>query len=355
MIKEGAKLKMKDKLKEFINRLRNSKEQLYTYSELDTFEYIITPMLQILGWDTTTPDEVEREFNVGKNRVDRALKIKSKVKVLLEGKQVSVNLYGESNQLAEYFGIHSAEHAVLTNGIQWWFYLPLKTGEWDKKRFYVADVLDSEIDGLAGNMITFLSKEAIVDRSALENAEKRYKKERGKREIEAAIPKAWREILEEPNELLIDLIAETTEEICEYKPDRETVASFLANALPQSMVKSKEEKPKGKLITTRQASSVSRQRISLGEKGLISKQLTPTELDPRYYFIAFGNSLKGHETMECIVEVDGEQYTGKIDSHGRLYLHSHSRHKLQEYKQKHASPNQVQLQIIEPLKKYRLL
>jgi hypothetical protein len=220
---------MKEKLIEFIQRLRNERGKIPEYSELDTFEYIITPILNKLGWDTSTPEEVQREFTVGKNRVDRALKVKSKVKVLLEGKQVSVNLYGETHQLAKYFGIHSVEHAVLTNGANWWFYLPLKTGEWDKKRFYVADLLVDDISTISDNLIAYLSKDNIVNGSALENADKIYRKEREKIEVETTIPKAWENILKGPNPTLIEIIADETEDICEYRPDDARIISFLSN------------------------------------------------------------------------------------------------------------------------------
>ncbi len=47
------------------------------------------------------------------------------------------------------------------------------------------------------------------------------------REIKSTLPKAWRKLVEEKDGLLIDLIADQAATLCGYKPDFETVASFL--------------------------------------------------------------------------------------------------------------------------------
>ena len=46
--------------------------------------------------------------------------------------------------------------------------------------------------------------------------------------IGQAIAAAWIQILEPPDELLVDLISETTERICGFKPEPELVEQFLA-------------------------------------------------------------------------------------------------------------------------------
>ncbi len=50
-----------------------------------------------------------------------------------------------------------------------------------------------------------------------------------------AIVEAWNQIVETPDEILVDLISETTERICGFKPERELVEQFLSRrggALP---------------------------------------------------------------------------------------------------------------------------
>ena len=46
--------------------------------------------------------------------------------------------------------------------------------------------------------------------------------------IGRTIAAAWTQIIETPDELLVDLISETTERICGFKPEPELVEQFLA-------------------------------------------------------------------------------------------------------------------------------
>ena len=58
-----------------------------------------------------------------------------------------------------------------------------------------------------------------------------------------AIVGAWNQIVEAPDEILVDLISETTERICGFKPERELVEQFLSRrvrALPDLQLPSEE-------------------------------------------------------------------------------------------------------------------
>jgi hypothetical protein len=46
-----------------------------------------------------------------------------------------------------------------------------------------------------------------------------------------SIPKAWHELVAEPDSLLMDLIAEKAESLCGYRPASEDVEAFLVNGL----------------------------------------------------------------------------------------------------------------------------
>jgi len=46
------------------------------------------------------------------------------------------------------------------------------------------------------------------------------------------IPKAWNKLVTGPDEALIELIAETTEKLCGYKPDHGMVEDFLVSQIP---------------------------------------------------------------------------------------------------------------------------
>ena len=61
---------------------------------------------------------------------------------------------------------------------------------------------------------------------AKKTAEELHKSQERDRKIKETLPKAWKKLIEEHDETLIDLIAETTEEMCGYKPSNLQVASF---------------------------------------------------------------------------------------------------------------------------------
>jgi hypothetical protein len=47
--------------------------------------------------------------------------------------------------------------------------------------------------------------------------------------IEETIPEAWNKIITEPDSLLIDLLSETTEKICGFKPEIDETTRFFKN------------------------------------------------------------------------------------------------------------------------------
>lgn len=72
-----------------------------------------------------------------------------------------------------------------------------------------------------------MSKENVISEKAIENAEKIFKSIQKQYLINDTLPKAWEKILTEPDGLLVELLADTTERLCGYKPDNETVEQFL--------------------------------------------------------------------------------------------------------------------------------
>ncbi|UCH71766.1 MAG: hypothetical protein JSW62_05040 [Thermoplasmatales archaeon] len=45
--------------------------------------------------------------------------------------------------------------------------------------------------------------------------------------INEHLPKAWLKIMNAPEKWLVDIISQVTKDICDYKPDRETVIKFI--------------------------------------------------------------------------------------------------------------------------------
>lgn len=47
--------------------------------------------------------------------------------------------------------------------------------------------------------------------------------------IRQTLPKAWNKLVSEPDELLVDLIAEATEKLCGYRPDNSDIENFISS------------------------------------------------------------------------------------------------------------------------------
>ena len=209
-----------------INALKKDR-RLLSFDEAATKQTVILRILKALGWDPFNIDEVYPEYSVGSKRVDYALRHNGRNKVFIEVKKVNEDLEKHQEQLLNYSFQEGIKLAVLTNGISWWFYLPLREGSWEQRKFYTIEIYDQESEEIVKKFEEFLSKENVISDRAIENAENLYKSRQKQYLIKETLPKAWKKIITEPDELLVDLLADTTEKLCGYKPDNEMVEQFL--------------------------------------------------------------------------------------------------------------------------------
>lgn len=226
---------MKEKLTKFIQNLRTD-ERINSFDEAATKQAIILRLLSILEWDTFNIEEVKPEYSVGGKSVDYSLRLANVNKVFLEVKRIGEDLEKHQEQLLNYSFQEGVKLAALTNGVTWWFYLPLYEGSWEQRRFYTIDILQQEPDEVASKFIDFLSKNNIDTGKAIQNAEAIHKSRERQTKIKNALPEAWNKIVFEANELLINLISETTEKLCGYKPDSEIVKRFLSEYKDQLFI-----------------------------------------------------------------------------------------------------------------------
>ena len=221
---------MEEQLLDFIKSLKAGKggKGIESYDEAKTKQAIILRCLHILGWDTFDVDEIHPEYSVGRDRVDYSLRLDGANKVFLEAKKVSEDLEKHQKQLLNYSFQQGVKLAILSNGITWWFYLPLHEGDWEQRKFYSIDIYQQEAEDVASKFIDFLSRENIVSGLALDNAKAIYKSQQRQKILQATLPKAWNIIISEPDSLLVDLINETSESICGYRADDRTIKRFLS-------------------------------------------------------------------------------------------------------------------------------
>ena len=219
---------MKEKLVSAINEIRNNKSMLMS-DEASIKSGVILRLLSILGWNPFDVNEVKPEYTVESKRVDLSLRINGINKVFIEAKRPNENLETHQEQLLDYSFREGVKQAILTNGITWWFYLPLNEGSWEQRRFFTADFLQQDPNAIAEKLIDLLSRENGVSGDTLKNAEHLYRGRQKRNILRDALPKAWYKILNDPDDLLVELLIETTEKLSGFRPEIEDVEQFLIN------------------------------------------------------------------------------------------------------------------------------
>ena len=134
---------------------------------------------------------------------------------------------GAERQLFEYAFHAGVPLAILTDGQEWNFFLPGEQGDYGERRVYKLDIVDRDIAECASRLNRYLKYEAIVAGTALEAAREDYRNVSRDRQMRATLPKAWSKLVEDEDELLIELVADSVESLCGYKPDPDSVARFL--------------------------------------------------------------------------------------------------------------------------------
>lgn len=215
------------------------------YDEASTRQSIILPVLEELGWRPRKRDEVYPEYSVGKGRVDYALRLHGENKIFIEVKKVSEDLDTErfQEQLLTYSFRLGVKMSILTNGLSWWFYLPLNEGNWEQRKFFSINMREQQTNDVVERFDQFLSRNNVSIGAAFKNAEAVYKSQKREKAIKEAIPKAWNKLLNDENEPLVELISETAEKICGYKPGNDTVLKFMRENKERITVEGPVHKP----------------------------------------------------------------------------------------------------------------
>lgn len=140
-------MELTDRIKTLANRIEKQRESVLT--EEACKNAFVMPFLNTLGYDVFNPEIVVPEFNadVGVKKgekVDYAIKINGKIAILVECKGCGANLgQAHMSQLFRYFTVTEARFAILTNGIEFWFYTDLdEPNKMDPRPFFQFNVLD---------------------------------------------------------------------------------------------------------------------------------------------------------------------------------------------------------------------
>ena len=218
---------MKDQIASFIDSLK-SNQKIASFDEASIKQAVVLRLLSFLGWDTFDVDEVTPEYSVKAQRVDYSLRLNNINKAFIEVKNASEELEKHQEQLLNYSFQEGVKLSILTNGITWWFYLPLNEGSWEQRKFYSIDLLQQRSEDIVLRLIDFLSKDNTRTGDSIKNAETIYRSQQKKNIVRDTLPKAWDMILSEPDELLLELLSQTTEKICGYRAEIDLIENFLS-------------------------------------------------------------------------------------------------------------------------------
>ena len=221
---------MVDEVQREIERIRGyiSNGRLTQFDEANTKAIAIEPVLRELGWDVVDPDEVRREHSVGSRSVDYALFCNDTLKIFIEAKKGSESLERHQEQLLDYAFAEGVEIAILSNGATWWFYLPIRAVNWERRKVATVELDRQNSTETAQKLVDVLSKENVCSGKAIQNAERH--------QILEALPKVWNQLVSKPDSSIVKLLAERTHRLCVREPDGNEVDHFLSAHLQQIQI-----------------------------------------------------------------------------------------------------------------------
>lgn len=302
---------MHNKLLESIEGLRGRSAPI-SFDEAKTKQTIILKLLSILGWDIFNIDEVELEYEVAGKNVDYSLRTGNFNKVFIEVKRIGEPLEKHQSQLLDYAFKEGVKLAILTNGEAWWFYLPLQEGSWEQRKFYSIDIMQQEPEDVSSKFIDFLSQENVSSDKAIQNAESIYKSQQKEVILKETFPKAWNKIVSESDELLMDLINETTEMLCGYKADVSQIEKFISKHIEQFMIsaeppeKAPSHIPKG--ITPQIPQPIRR--------GYTGKKISAFSFKGRSYKVRFWKDIL-FKLCDTLISIHGSDFDKTLSLVGR--------------------------------------
>ncbi len=192
---------------------------------------IVLRVLRELGWDTYDANVVWPEYQTaGGARADFALcHPPSKPRVFIEVKHLG-KAEGAVEQAPLYAFKSGVPFVVLTDGRTWSFYLPAEPGDYDERRVYKLDLYERSPDEAAEKFRQYLANESVASGESLRAARTEYHNLNRRSQAKAAIPDAWRELVQKRDSSLIEILAGAVESKVGFPPDAGDVVEFLGSA-----------------------------------------------------------------------------------------------------------------------------
>jgi predicted type IV restriction endonuclease len=221
-------------LQELVARIQSGLDAGRYPNERAVSTSIVVPILRALGWDDSDPAQVMPEYANPRGRVDYALAIqRNSPSVFIEVKQVGKSADAD-RQLFEYAFHEGVPIAVLTDGRLWNFYLPGQQGSYEDRRIYLLDIVERDVSETVHRFKRYLARDRVASGEAFADAQFDYRAGASRREAEQTLPRAWAQILGEPDGMLLEIVRDRTEALCGHKPDDDTLEFFIKSQLGSS-------------------------------------------------------------------------------------------------------------------------
>lgn len=201
---------------------------------------VLLPILTELGWDVhdhRDTGEVLWEHPVGpgsgagqKGRADIALAKTGhghRLICLIEAKSPKEDLSKHVDQLMNYAFHEGVDICVLTNGLEWWLYLPREPGPAASRRF-----AELRLDGLphqqaADELEAYVGKDSLTSGEAEGRAKEALCRLREAERLITEMPRVWRQMCDRPDQELVDLFSRRVHEKTKLWPSPEAITAVL--------------------------------------------------------------------------------------------------------------------------------
>lgn len=204
-------------------------------NEQEAKAWFITPIVEALGWRGRSRVRFEYSPSQGQMRMDYALRGPDQTTVaVIEAKAPGQDLTGHVTQTLNYAFHEGIPLCILATGVEWWLYLSLDETSAPHERFFAKlNLKDDPVDDLESCLKSCLGYEAVTDGSARERAKQMLDERRAGERVLTEIPRSWRRLVEQPDDLLIELVREDVQRELGLMPSKQQVAKFLRDSLSQ--------------------------------------------------------------------------------------------------------------------------
>ena len=215
-------------LKEHIDDIRDRLEKgELPPNEAAVCDDIVRRLVHELGWPRYQSQMVYPQYPVEGGKVDFALcHPPSEPCVFIEVKQVGL-IAGAEEQLFRYAFRRGVPIAILTDGQKWQFFYPIGQGDYRERKVHELDLIKEGSEESAKRLNRYLNYESIRTGEAIEAIKEDYEEVVQQRQVATRLPEAWSKLVEEVDGLLLEVVAEKVESLCEHKPTDEQVLDFL--------------------------------------------------------------------------------------------------------------------------------